>query len=50
MKLEGFSRAKRFVQVGDANVAYVDEGKGDPVLSSTAARSPHSCGAAWSDG
>jgi len=32
MELDAFSRAKRFVHVGDTRVAYIDEGEGTPLL------------------
>lgn len=32
MKLDGFSEKKRFVQLGDARVAYYEEGSGVPIL------------------
>ncbi len=32
MKRDAFSQSKRFLEVGDARVAYVDQGSGPPVL------------------
>ena len=32
MELDGFSQNKRFVDVGDARIAYIDQGEGAPLL------------------